>query len=759
VSKSELNKVLFATFDVVPDPTGSSARSTALLAGLAASFDVDALTTKTPNHAHIERYHGARLLRVPVGSGDVRSRADAFDRAVRRQIQSEEYDLVHFTDPFGGFALCEMRPTAGYRLVYDVRGFPSVELRYTEPHLEGDRKFLTKLRRQEIFCLMNADVVLAACPMARDHILSLGVPAEKVHVAAPPVDVNRFSVDTEPSGDPCRLLYLGSHASWQGLPSLMFALRLVAQRTKFTARIVGPSHGSWKQQLQDMAREFDLREIVKIEDPVPHEDVVGLLAASDVGLAPLMKVDRNMVQGAAPMKVAEYLVAGRPVVTSDLPACRDLVEHEATGLLYPATDEEALAECIVRLCEDADLRQRLGAEARSRGRSRFDAAAYQRQVLGLYRAMVSPSIIVSDEAFEPDAAPRPAFDDPTVTLPAGMRPEDEPPPSRASPDEITQIGIGAEEPDTDPRVRAKRRHGDGDTGSVEVGELPWGEGLRETPAHGTAAPDPQEMATGEVPVGHLGGEETSEEPPAEEPPVSELTATATTSPPPEPPPAAGPPEAAVTVDRPASPDRFGAEPPEAAVTAEQPVSADRPVTEPPEAAVTAEQPVSADRPLTEPPEAAVTAERPVSADRPVTQPSVPAPPPPPADATERAPTDPNVDASPEAPQIQSAGSPIETDDDDLEEIDPDDAILLEDADEPLAPVSAPSRPTTDPATGRLSSGRDPLLEGEPTDETELPPAVPVVRGRLVEDAAPAPEYGEKSTRRRRGTEEDTSPGV
>ena len=49
------------------------------------------MTTKTPDVSHIERYQGARLLRVPVGAGDLVSKVQAFERAVRRQLESEEF--------------------------------------------------------------------------------------------------------------------------------------------------------------------------------------------------------------------------------------------------------------------------------------------------------------------------------------------------------------------------------------------------------------------------------------------------------------------------------------------------------------------------------------------------------------------------------------------------------------------------------------------------------------------------------------------
>ncbi|MFN7134925.1 MAG: glycosyltransferase, partial [Myxococcales bacterium] len=159
-ASGDLPKVLYCSFDVIPEPSGTSVRATEFLRGLDGVFTVDALTAKTPDHSHIERYHGARLLRVPVGSGDLPARAQAFERAVRRQLESDEYQLVHFTDPYGGYALCELKSQYNFKLVYEVVGFPSIEIKYTHPHLEGDRRFVARLRRQELFCLMNADCVV-----------------------------------------------------------------------------------------------------------------------------------------------------------------------------------------------------------------------------------------------------------------------------------------------------------------------------------------------------------------------------------------------------------------------------------------------------------------------------------------------------------------------------------------------------------------------------------------------------------------------
>ena len=61
-----------------------------------------------------------------------------------------------------------------------------------------------------------------------------------------------------------------------------------------------------------------------------------------------------------PNKVWQAMAAGRPVVTADTPAVREVLEDGRTALLVPAGDPDALAEALARLAGDAALRARLG---------------------------------------------------------------------------------------------------------------------------------------------------------------------------------------------------------------------------------------------------------------------------------------------------------------------------------------------------------------------------------------------------------------
>jgi glycosyltransferase involved in cell wall biosynthesis len=85
-----------------------------------------------------------------------------------------------------------------------------------------------------------------------------------------------------------------------------------------------------------------------------------------------------------PKALAEAAAAGRPIVTTDVPGCRDVVEAEVNGLLVPARQAAPLALALERLIEDPALRQRMGAAGRQAARSKFEAGHIAAQTLAFY---------------------------------------------------------------------------------------------------------------------------------------------------------------------------------------------------------------------------------------------------------------------------------------------------------------------------------------------------------------------------------------
>jgi glycosyltransferase involved in cell wall biosynthesis len=88
-----------------------------------------------------------------------------------------------------------------------------------------------------------------------------------------------------------------------------------------------------------------------------------------------------------PRSLVEAAAAGRPIVTTDVPGCREVARDGQEGILVPLGDIAAAARALVTLAADAALRQRLGAAANARFRARFTVDAVKQTVRNLYRSL------------------------------------------------------------------------------------------------------------------------------------------------------------------------------------------------------------------------------------------------------------------------------------------------------------------------------------------------------------------------------------
>jgi glycosyltransferase involved in cell wall biosynthesis len=89
-----------------------------------------------------------------------------------------------------------------------------------------------------------------------------------------------------------------------------------------------------------------------------------------------------------PKGLIEAAACGLPLVTTDVPGCRHVVEDDVDGLLVPLKDGQALAAAIARLHDDPALRSRLGAAARQKALARFDERSVIANTLQVYRELI-----------------------------------------------------------------------------------------------------------------------------------------------------------------------------------------------------------------------------------------------------------------------------------------------------------------------------------------------------------------------------------
>jgi glycosyltransferase involved in cell wall biosynthesis len=89
-----------------------------------------------------------------------------------------------------------------------------------------------------------------------------------------------------------------------------------------------------------------------------------------------------------PRSLIEAAACELPVITTDMPGCRDIVQHNVNGLLVPPRNANALAEAIRYILEHPDARRRMGVAGRDRVLREFDETMVLSKTLDVYRELV-----------------------------------------------------------------------------------------------------------------------------------------------------------------------------------------------------------------------------------------------------------------------------------------------------------------------------------------------------------------------------------
>jgi len=186
-----------------------------------------------------------------------------------------------------------------------------------------------------------------------------------VHVLPNGVDPQRFRPDVPPANPalPGRFTvgFVGSMKPWHGLGVLIHAFAQLRARVAAAGLLLvggGPEEAAVRAALADRG----LAPFSCLVGAVPPGQVPAYVTSMDVAVAPYAAEQGFYF---SPLKVYEYMAAGRAVAASRVGQLKTVIRQGVNGLLLPPGDAGALAAALERLHGDIELRTRLGREARA----------------------------------------------------------------------------------------------------------------------------------------------------------------------------------------------------------------------------------------------------------------------------------------------------------------------------------------------------------------------------------------------------------
>ncbi len=230
--------------------------------------------------------------------------------------------------------------------------------------------------------LFAADAVHAMSRHERDVLIDLGVPAERVHFI--PLGIDRALLESsnpEPRTPNPTVLFLGQTKYRKGWDVLMRAIPHVRAAVP-EARFVFAGHTARDAaDFDTLVDDLGVRDALILPGRVSEAEKMRLLRSSWVLALPARYEGFGI-------PLVEAMMVGTPVVTTDVPACNEIVRDNETGLVVPPDDPEALGAALARLLADNVLRTRLGEAGQRHAIAEYDGPVTARRFVDLYAALI-----------------------------------------------------------------------------------------------------------------------------------------------------------------------------------------------------------------------------------------------------------------------------------------------------------------------------------------------------------------------------------
>jgi len=319
-------------------------------------------------HGLLEAYSGWDLLENSLGGWSM----------VDKLAREAPFDLIE-CDDYEGKAFWGLWPNHRYRIVLRGHGIIHLDLPFAQ--YRGARFH----HRLETLCADRADFILTAAQYLVDsYHTELSLRHNRIVSLALPMAVDEMAQrypKTERTDDRVVILYVGRLEHRKGTDSLFTALTDVRQRgVAIQCILVGAPEAEFTTQLDDFVTSNG--SWVTYAGALPQNQVFEYMARADMLVLP----SRTET---LPRVLIEAQALGLPQIATRVGGIPEIVEDGVTGFLVDAGDAAALADAMMKLCLDPQLRGRLAKASRVRAAARYNVDVIMNRQLEIYRCIAA----------------------------------------------------------------------------------------------------------------------------------------------------------------------------------------------------------------------------------------------------------------------------------------------------------------------------------------------------------------------------------
>ncbi|HET6598295.1 MAG TPA: glycosyltransferase family 4 protein [Anaerolineales bacterium] len=319
---------------------------------------------------------------------------DSYRMAEAGKINLKGYDLIH--ERFNLLALggAWASKKLGLPFVLEVNADLLEQRKFKGIPERGLRRlFATWATR---VCFKTAAQIICISPRLKEHLRDKwDVDESKLTVLPCAADVEAFKpnynsedvrkrlgLSTEPI-----VMWIGGFYPWHDLSLLLESFALTLQRRP-DARLVLVGDGQTRLAVENTVKKAGMQHAVIMTGKIAHSEMPDMLSIADVAVVPSAPLTAGIGGTGTPLKLFEYMAAGKAIVATALNEAAEVIQHGRNGILVEPGDVNAFAEATLKLINNPNERRCLSHNAREQAVKQFSWEHYTRRLEEIYFRVV-----------------------------------------------------------------------------------------------------------------------------------------------------------------------------------------------------------------------------------------------------------------------------------------------------------------------------------------------------------------------------------
>ena len=332
-------------------------------------------------HNKEEVVDGVRIIPLPRPKNRLERITKIVWRLFRLALE-EKADVYHFHDP-------ELIPVGlglrlfGKKVIYDVHEhYPNAIL---------DKHWLPKISRKVISIIFASfenifvpflNFVIYTTPVVGNRYKKMGIPTERIENYPLIKLSNSFKKNPKKY-----IIYLGGMTKIRGTCELLKAFAITAVKHKdWKLYLVGTiKPKNFAKEINKLITELNIKENVKLISWIPYEEKEKYSSQASIGVVTYLPYRNNM--SCLPNKLFDYMLMSLPVVTSNFPLYKEIVEGNKCGICVDSTKPKEIAKAVEYLIEHPKEARKMGENGRKAILEKYNWEKESKKLLKVYEKL------------------------------------------------------------------------------------------------------------------------------------------------------------------------------------------------------------------------------------------------------------------------------------------------------------------------------------------------------------------------------------